>query len=279
MKRIVYVILILVFLTSCNAFYKRPVFEDPHPAQDDVLDEQNVLMRRIPAGEFIMGSDSGDVLEKPAHNVWVDEFLIDKYEVSNSLYFACVMDNHCESPAENDSHLFDNYYSNDRFQHFPVIQVTWQMAKTFCEWRGARLPTNAEWERAASGPGAEMGKGSLYPWGNTSPNNKMANYKNAPLPELFADVTPVGGYESDKSFYGVYDMAGNVREWTADWIALNYYSTLPTKVKNPTGPDTGEYRGMRGGSFYADMEDLYVYHQQGRHPNAPSYEVGIRCVR
>lgn len=120
------------------------------PASPDFLDVKDVPMRLIPAGDFIMGSDF-DYLEKPVHRVYLDSYYIDKYEVTNVRYEACVKFGACEMPKHLTSLGRLSYFGNVTYEDYPVIFVDWQMAKTYCEWRGARLPTEAEWEKAARG--------------------------------------------------------------------------------------------------------------------------------
>jgi formylglycine-generating enzyme required for sulfatase activity len=193
----------------------------------------------VPAGEFIAGSNSGFENERPAHTVHLDDFYIDKYEVTNALYKVCVAEGVCQLPDRTGSHSRELYYGNYEFDNYPVVYVGWESARAYCLWRGMDLPTEAQWEKAARGR-----DGRVYPWGDTI-HPDYANYN-----EYVGETTEVGSYEAGKSPYGVYDMAGNVWEWVADWYAESYY--LETPLDNPPGPASGEYRVLRGGSWHDD---------------------------
>jgi len=250
------------------------------PSSGEIIDPKGVVMRFVPAGEFTMGSDEAsspdDMHEQPAHQVYLDAFYIDKYEVTNRLYKACVDVGACQPPLDFSSSTRSSYYNNSQFDNFPVIYMGWNMAKTYCEWRGAQLPTEAQWEQAARGTDART-----YPWGEGINCNK-ANYwgkKGA----CVGDTTEVGSYESNVSPYGVYDMAGNVMEWVADWYSRTYYRDSPTS--NPLGPDSGsgEERVFRGGSW---MSSDYHVRTASRHwpwnsfGHVPHYghDLGFRCA-
>jgi formylglycine-generating enzyme required for sulfatase activity len=179
-----------------------------------------VPMALIPAGEFKMGSNDGAPDEKPVHLVYLNAFYIDKYEVSNFNYKACVDARVCAPPPNTSSYTRASYYGNPDYYNYPVIYATWEMAKKYCEWRGARLPTEPEWEKAARGTQAYT-----YPWGNTFRGNYL-NYCDKKCPfehadsnfdDGYTDTAPVDAYPQGVSPYGVFNMSGNVFEWTADW--------------------------------------------------------------
>jgi formylglycine-generating enzyme required for sulfatase activity len=195
----------------------------------------------VPAGEFTMGSNNGNPGEKPAHPIYLDAFWIDKTEVTNKMYSSCVAAGVCKEPTSRsgDTNTRSSYYSNPEFNNYPVIYVYWDMAKTYCEWAGRRLPTEAEWEKAARGT-----DGRSYPWGNESPNEMLANYARG-----VGATTEVGEYPNGASPYGALDMAGNVWEWVNDWYDVNYYATLGEDARNLQGPTNGRYRVLRGGSW------------------------------
>ncbi len=182
-----------------------------------------VPMVFIPAGEFTMGSNEGEPDEKPVHQVYLNAFYIDKYEVSNANYKACVDVRVCSPPQNSSSYTRASYYGNPDYGNYPVIYATWEMAKTYCEWRGARLPTEPEWEKAARGTQAYA-----YPWGNTFHGNYL-NYCDKKCPfehadpnfdDGYGDTAPVDAYPQGVSPYGVFNMSGNVFEWTADWYTV-----------------------------------------------------------
>ena len=238
----------------------------PTPDLPDYIDSYGVPMRLVPSGEFMMGSDNGDLDEKPVHPVYLNAFYIDKYEVTNALYKYCVDAGECKPPTATSSNSRPGYYDNPEFDNYPVINVEWNMAATYCKWRGLRLPTEAEWEKAACGT-----DGCTYPWGE-SIDKTYANYD-----QNLGDTTAVGSYENGNSIYGVYDMAGNVWEWTADWYQDNYYSTLGVKTVNPQGPQNGEVHVLRGGSWYSGANDV----RSANRWSDPSYtgnHVGFRCA-
>ena len=161
----------------------------------------------VPAGDFIMGSEDGGDNEKPIHTVYLDAFWIDQTEVTNATYAMCVKDGMCYEPSSAWSHTRINYYGKSEYNNFPVIFISWNDASTYCSWAERRLPTEAEWEKAARGE-----KASTYPWGNNQPTKAFSNYNNA-----VGDTTEAGIYLPGASPYGALDMAGNVREWVEDW--------------------------------------------------------------
>ncbi len=209
------------------------------PFPEEWTDPSGTVMRLIPAGEFIMGSDTGETDERPVHTVFLDAYYIDKYEVTNALYGACVSANVCDPPKQTNSFRNVGYYGTSQFDNYPVIFVDWGMAKTYCEWRGAQLPTEAQWEKAARGT-----DGRTYPWGDGL-DCARANYGGCAQDTKF-----IGSAERGRSIYGVYDMAGNVWEWVADWYSADYYRD--SHASNPKGPDAGASHVLRGGSW-ADL--------------------------
>jgi len=218
----------------------------------------------VPEGAFTMGSEEGSVDEKPIHTVTLDVFWIDRTEVTNAMYALCVQSGVCQSPRSKNSYGVENYYGNSEYADYPVIYVSWNDASAYCEWAGARLPSEAEWEKAARGT-----DGRTYPWGDGI-DKTYANYSGT-------GTTRVGSYEKGKSPYGVYDMAGNVWEWVADWWGEFYYASSP--ASNPPGPVSGKYRVLRGGSWY-DVDDYVRSAYRGRYvPDGSSYVIGFRCAR
>jgi serine/threonine-protein kinase len=225
----------------------------------------------IPAGRFQMGCDNskdscqGD--EQPLHTVTLSAYTIDKYEVTNARYKACVDAGGCEPPQEASSYTRDVYFGNPEFADYPVIKVTWRQASAFCAWEGKRLPTEAEWEKAARG-GSDTRK---YPWGDSAPDCTKTNYD-----WCVGDTSRVGSHPSGASPYGVMDMAGNVWEWVND----RYDSSYVSPGSNPQGPATGGNRVLRGGSW--GNYDNYVRsaYRGNRNPvNWYNDYLGFRCVR
>ncbi|WKZ37726.1 MAG: SUMF1/EgtB/PvdO family nonheme iron enzyme [Anaerolineales bacterium] len=200
----------------------------------------------IPAGSFIMGGM--DVQRKndelPAHEIHLNAFWMDQVEVTNGMYALCVQAGSCRPPAQNRSDNREEYFGNPEFQDYPVVHVTWRDANVYCRWAGRRLPSEAEWERAARGNDKRN-----YPWGDELPNQYNSNSLN-----IVGDTTRVGSYAEGASPFGVLDMAGNVWEWVADRYRPDYYAKSP--AENPTGPADDEVfnnlRVIRGGSFQED---------------------------
>ncbi len=242
----------------------------------------------IPAGTFSMGSDDGETDEGPAHPVYLDSYWIDRTEVTNGMYALCVQAGACEPPTESGSYTRTTYFGNDLFSAYPVIFVDWSMAEAYCQWAGARLPTEAEWEKAARGE-----NGLTYPWGEAWDvrARKRLNFADKSNPELASDLTsndgyrdtaPVGSFPVGQSPYGIYDLAGNVWEWVADWYDPLYYNHSP--LNNPKGPEgtTPEIsmRSMRGGGWVAANEDVFhTYNRHGEQPAKFSSSIGFRCAR
>jgi formylglycine-generating enzyme required for sulfatase activity len=220
-------------------------------------------MVRVPAGEFIMGSDNGSADEKPVRRVYLDEFFIDKSEVTNEQYNQCVSAGPC-SP--------NNKYDGFTDLQQPVVGVDWNQASTYCSWAGKRLPTEAEWEKAARGT-----DGRTYPWGEGIDCSK-ANYGDC----KHGKTKPIGSYPSGASPYSAMDMAGNVWEWCSDWYDENYYGRgvqLNAPTRNPTGPTSGKYRVLRGGSWVSDPSNLRASARNWCNPDYRSGLYGFRCAR
>lgn len=233
--------------------------------------KQNENMKLVPAGEFFMGSEDGDSDERPRHIVFLEEFYIDMYETTNADYTACVKAGGCTPPGESFSSTRSSYYGDPQYDDYPVIYVDWEQASAYCAWRGARLPGEAEWERAARG-GVE---GKTYPWGDESPNCSRANYLGKDG-GCIGDTGKVGSYLSNG--YGLYDMVGNVWEWVQDWYRADYYSSQQI-FKNPLGPETGTQRVLRGGSWLAEVGDIRVASRSRYSPASRLNVVGIRCSK
>lgn len=242
----------------------------PTPALDigsTMTGEDGMTLLYVPEGEFTMGSDSGNENEKPVHTVTLDAFWIDKTEVTNKMYGACVAARVCDEPTIASSYTHTSYYRNSEFDDYPVIYVDWNMAKTYCEWVDRRLPTEAEWEKAARGDDA-----NIYPWGNDAPNNTLLNFNNA-----LGDTTEVGTYPDGISIYGAYDMAGNVWEWVADWYSDTYYGS--SSASNHLGPESGQYRVLRGGSWNYAENNVRSAVRDWYDPRYTYNYLGFRCSR
>jgi formylglycine-generating enzyme required for sulfatase activity len=228
-----------------------------------------MVMVYVPAGEFLMGATDADRYadadEMPQHSVYLDGFWIDKTEVTNAQYRKCVEAGACEEPWGWNR---DRFLKSDLFNapDQPVVCVLWNNAQDYAVWVGGRLPTEAEWEKAARGTECRT-----YPWGNSAPDCAKSNIKGC-----VGTTVAVGSYPAGASPYGVLDMAGNALEWTADKYGAGYYSTSPSK--NPLGPDSGAFRAMRGGSYLQGQEDARCTY---RHAGSPKYRpwwYGFRLV-
>ena len=236
-----------------------------------IVGKDDVEMVLIPAGNFQMGSDDGLDHEKPVHTVYVDAFYMDKYLVTNAQYRRFVLETgHSEPKGEG--------YVDDEWQHgfrpwsdikfngddHPVVCVSWDDAQAYVKWASKRLPTEAEWEKAARGGLVGM----KYPWGNEITDGN-ANYgRNV------GSTTPVGNYP--RNGYGLYGMAGNVWEWCSDWYDGDYYADSPSLI--PTGPDSGDYRVQRGGSWLYNFNPLRAASRSYSTPTYTNDNFGFRCV-
>jgi formylglycine-generating enzyme required for sulfatase activity len=230
-------------------------------------DAAGVSMVLVPASDFTMGSanycQTGSPEfcrgEKPPHQVYLDSYYMDKYEVSNAAYKTCVDAGICSRPTNS------SRFNNAVYELHPVVYVDWNMAVAYCEWRGARLPTEAEWEKAARGIDERT-----YPWGEDIGCDR-ANYSGC-----VRDTAPVTSYPSGASPYGAYNMAGNVWEWVSDWYDENYYEVSPSS--NPTGPQGGDYHVLRGGKwnhFDGNLRTVVRFRNVTTYANEYT---GFRCV-
>jgi len=235
--------------------------EKPASAQS-----QEPSMVLVPAGGFTMGSSVGDVDEQPAHQIYVDAFFIDKYEVTVGQYEPFQQAMGTNSPTDWKTM---NQRANKKL---PVSNVDWADATAYCKWAGKRLPTEAEWEKAARGT-----DGRLYPWGNDPPTPLHANYARAGS-NSHGTLVPVGTFEAGKSPYGIYDMAGNVWEWVSDWYDNDFYKNSPSQ--NPIGPSRGGFKVIRGGSWNSNPRTLRSADRYWDPPSFRSlYAPGFRCAK
>jgi eukaryotic-like serine/threonine-protein kinase len=230
---------------------------------NQISEKDGMELIYIPAGEFTMGSTDEDKDaaedEKPQHKVYLDAYWIDKTEVTNGMYNKCLDAGACTLPVLPSKEFFDA-------PNQPVQGLAWTQAVDYCEWVERRLPTEAEWEKAARGTDAR-----LFPWGNELLNEPTANYDF-----LFNQFTDVGSFELGASPYGVMDMAGNVWEWTADWYSEDYYANSP--YENPTGPESGNIKVIRSGAWNTVLRAIRVTNRHWAFPGRDDI-VGFRCAK
>ena len=227
----------------------------------------------VPAGVFLMGSAESDAdawgHKSPQHEVYLDAFWIDRTEVTNGMYARCVDAGACQPPiviSGLGSWTRSSYYGNASYTDYPVIYVDWHQAEAYCAWTGRRLPTEAEWEKAARGV-----DGRSYPWGEGI-DCARANFTGCE-----GDTTRAGSYPAGASPYGALDMAGNVWEWVEDWYGSDYYTQSPRE--NPAGPSSGETRVSRGGAWDYIPEFLRAAARLESDPTSYLFDLGFRCAR
>jgi formylglycine-generating enzyme required for sulfatase activity len=227
-----------------------------------------MVMVYVPAGEFLMGGadadDQADGDEKPQHSVYLDAFWIDRTEVTNAQFGNCVAAGACQAPVTC-SWGEPTYGDGGKADH-PVVCVAWDQAQAYCRWAGARLPTEAEWEKAARGT-----EGQRFPWGDGIPDCHKAQYSSCEGRTL-----PVGSKAAGASPYGALDMTGNALEWVADWFARDYYANSPEH--NPPGSASGPGRVQRGGGWHLDWRYLRAARRGYNHPANRDHFTGFRCI-
>uniref|UniRef100_A0A7C1JY34 Formylglycine-generating enzyme family protein n=1 Tax=Caldilinea aerophila TaxID=133453 RepID=A0A7C1JY34_9CHLR len=292
----------VVVVTANDARLKGPVWN--FSTEVDTFPPDIEAMVYIPEGEFLMGCDSRNPWEiscfpeeVPLHRVYLDAYYIDKYEVTNLEYRRCVEAGVCNPPRRYNSRRVENYFINSAYDYYPVLYVSWWDGQTYCAWEGKRLPTEAQWEKAARGPNSTR----VYPWGNEHNYSCDRAAKRPDNSHCFdpIDMQQVGFYPLGASPYGLMDMAGNAFEWTQDLYDMKYYYSSP--YENPPGSDHvdhdwgagAHYKGplftIRGGS---NMDNWYYMRTAHRHyghhsdpetelfdaPYFRSWRVGFRCA-
>ena len=236
-----------------------------------IKDRQGVEMVLIPAATFMMGSQTGIFDdERPVNSVNVRAFYLDRYEVTNGQFALCVAAQKCSRPDKIFSATRDPYFGNSTYDLYPVIYVSWREADNFCRWRGARLPTEAEWELAARG--GQNGDAPVYPWGNQEPSCDLSAWNGGQFKNCTpADTLQVGSFGANA--FGLYDMAGNVWEWTSSLYALYPYDA--SKVEDA---ESAEVRVLRGGSYGSNMRYLRTTNRYNEKPAITSPSIGFRCA-
>ncbi|MCB0194523.1 MAG: SUMF1/EgtB/PvdO family nonheme iron enzyme [Anaerolineae bacterium] len=247
----------------------------PTPVKTFQRSKDGRTMIFIPAGDFLMGSDSIDPKagddEKPQHLVYLDNFWIDAVETTNRAYQQCVDAGGCTIPQ-----IHNGIFADD---NLPIVGINWNQAAAYCAWTDARLPTEAEWEKAARGVDAR-----IYPWGNEFDGSVLnycdtqcvADWRDFNGDDGYRYTAPVGSYVAGASPYGVLDMSGNVWEWTADWYAEDTYAH--SDYRNPTGPEAGVQKVIRGGSWLYPQKSLRVARRHKDVTTSAYDNIGFRCA-
>ena len=266
--RVSFIILLLIGVLASDEFAQAQLERLRKDRPVEQVASAETPMVEIPAGEFAMGLDGMQALEdeRPMHRVWVDRFSMDLHEVATAQYAEFLAAMHRPMPWQ--WHEVDLSQAGDR----PVIGVDWPDADAYCRWKGKRLPTEAEWEKSARGL-----DGRLYPWGNQVPRKDLANFALGARFSYSQVLMPVQSHEQGKSPYGLYHMAGNVWEWVQDWYAVNYYDVSPER--NPQGPEEGQFKVVRGGSWSDLPKYLLTYGRFKLPPETRNSYTGFRCAR
>jgi len=284
--------ILFIFFGSC-AF----VPDNDDPSLEDTFGSQTPGdMVLVPGGAFLMGSgydpsldifsgeeDIGFEDERPQRTVFLSPFFIDQTEVTNGQYRSCVFSGACSDPAATSSLTIEDYYLNAAFDPYPVVNVTHDQAEDYCRWAQKRLPTEAEWEKAARGSLDER----LFPWGHERPGCDEANISvfpiensEAPKP-CFGDTVRADEFADIPSFFGAVNLAGNVLEWVGDFYSETYYDgdLFPDNDRDPQGPAEGSFRVARGGSFLTTEFFARVSCREPHYPWEARVDIGFRCAK
>ncbi len=249
---------IAMALIGAGAWFARSSGE---PAQT-IKGNDDAPLVLVPAGNFTMGDDE----ESPRRQLYLDAFYIDRYEITTGRYAKFLA-------ATGAAHPPDGWESLklDNSAELPVVGVDWNDAMAYCKWAGRRLPTDAEWEKAARGTDARR-----YPWGDATPTIEHANHANASPEAYDGGLMKVGAHGAGRSPYGVDDLAGNAAEWVADWFAENFSGN---EVRNPKGPETGTARRVRGSGRFDPADRLAITKRFHANPDLRTEDIGFRCAR
>ncbi len=237
---------------------------EPEPTSSEAPIKEEMVT--IPAGPFLRGTDGGGFDEGPPRTVYLSSYAIDRYEVTNAQYqqFAAATGHRKAGPPSR----YAKSIGKMRGVNQPVVYVSWDDAMEYCRWKGKRLPTEAEWEKAMRGT-----DGRLWPWGS---REKLGSANWARVPDGYEVTAPVGTFKEDRSPYGVMDGAGNVMEWVSDWYSESYYKESPDR--DPQTPEYGTYRVLRGGTYTTTGGDLRVTSRSKMVPDFRDETIGFRCA-
>lgn len=237
----------------------------PKPGTIQSGEKDGLARVYIPAGKFAMGVSGGpmDGDNRPRHAVTLKAFWMSRTQVTNAMYAKCVQDGGCTLPIRK---AINPHYYDPKYANHPAVYIVWSQADSYCKWSGGRLPTEAEWERAASGSGR-----IAFPWGSEEAEANQANVNN-----YHNGTVPVGSLPKGASPYGVLDMGSNVREWVADWYSPDYYRN--SAADDPQGPKSGEKRVLRGASWFDPPEFSRTTHRVAHQPGSAGINRGFRCA-
>ncbi len=297
-KPLTFILGILLLLTACGGPATPTATSEPAAGATRLAEIDQMVQVYIPTGEFVMGFSYGSIDESPAHVVMLAGYWLDQTEVTNAQFaqFVAATD-HTTTAEQQDKSMITmrgqwGVQAGADWQHptgpdsdivglddHPVVHVSWDDASAYCTWAGRRLPTEAEWEKAARGTDERR-----FPWGDQPVTGELLNLADATLNSHYSNVSvndgwehtsPVGAYPAGVSPFGIFDLSGNVWEWVQDWYAIDAYRQSP--AENPTGPASGEKHVIRGGSWNEISTELRT---ASRHfLNNPAYiDLGFRCA-
>ena len=250
---------VLVAAVLCAGAYVYLMFRDPAA---EIIGNDGAIAVVVPAGNFVMGDD----VESPLREVYLDNFYIDKYEVTLSRYAKFIDATGGARPPEGWQQLH-----LESVGALPVVGVDWHDAEAYCRWAGKRLPTESEWEKAARG-----GDGRKFPWGSEDPTPAHANFGKSASGPYSGGLEAVESRPAGKSPYGAHDMAGNASEWVSDWFAAGF---VRGDVRNPKGPENGTAKVIRGGGWYDPPERLNSSRRMHASTTTRADDVGFRCAK
>lgn len=272
----------------CSLLVAPSAMADSTPARHEAIASfaTESPMITVTEGSFLMGTVRGgdttfsldlqyDDTEQPQRSIWLPRYEIDRDEASLGAYLRWL--SHTHRPLSEELRKLIDHVTTvhairpETLARWPALYVTWTEASDFCRAQDKRLPSEAEWEKAARGE-----HGNLFPWGRTAPTSALAQFGQYHVHEI-PIVAPVDQGASGRSPYGLHHMAGNAAEWVTDWFGIDYYMTMPER--NPPGPSTGRYKVVRGGSWKSAPALLRTATRSGAPPDQRSATIGFRCAR